>query len=55
MTTLYLILLLLAAVCFFISAFITTKPRPWINLPYLGLFLWILVPLVSTFQTLTKQ
>ena len=54
MTVLYLILLLLAAVCFIVSTFgrnIGRNDRP-LNLLSLGLFFWVLVPFIQTFQAL---
>lgn len=53
MTVLYLILLLLAAVCFAVAAFnrasVDSGTRS-VNLVALGLFLWVLVPLIETLQ-----
>jgi hypothetical protein len=54
MTTLYLILYILAAVCFVAAAFLAVRPastttgRPMPNLIALGLFFWVLVPLIVT-------
>jgi phosphotransferase system glucose/maltose/N-acetylglucosamine-specific IIC component len=53
MNTLYLILYILAAVCFLLSAFLSVRPvtttgRPLPNLVALGLLAWVLVPLIQT-------
>lgn len=48
MTTLYLLLLLLAAVFFALSAFGVSAQK--VNLLALGLFCWVLVPLLQTLQ-----
>lgn len=53
MNTLYLILYILAAVCFLAAAFLAVRPtttaaRPMPNLIALGLLFWVLVPLIST-------
>jgi hypothetical protein len=52
MNTIYLILLILAAVCFVAAAFLSVRPatntaRPMPNLIALGLFFWVLVPLIE--------
>lgn len=57
MNTLYLILYILAAVFFAIAAFIAARPattsgRPWPNLVALGLFCWVLVPLIQTAKSM---
>lgn len=61
MDTLYLILYILAAVCFVAAAFVTnavttaTNPRPVytrVNLVALGLLFWVLVPLIVTIDRL---
>jgi hypothetical protein len=51
MPVLFLILLLLGAVCFLVAAFGAT-PHPRLNVLALGLFFWILVPLIQVFQGL---
>ena len=51
MNTLYLILYILAAVFFLIAAWFSVRPasnRPAPNLIALGLFCWVLVPLIQT-------
>ena len=50
MNTLYLILLLLGAVCFAIAAFDVAVRR--VNLLALGLLFWIAVPLIQTIKVL---
>lgn len=45
MNVLYLLLLLLAAVCFLLSALGVRTPR--VNFLTLGLFFWVLVPLIN--------
>jgi hypothetical protein len=47
---LFLILLILGAVCFLAAAFgwRTANPASWPNLVALGLFCWILVDLIKT-------
>lgn len=45
MSIIYLLLLLGAAVCFAIAAF--NKARTSFNLVALGLFLWVLVPVLQ--------
>lgn len=49
MTLLYFVLLLLAAVCFFLA--VTGRITRW-NLIALGLLLWVLVPLIQTGKAL---
>lgn len=51
MTVLYFILLLLAAICFLVAAADRT-PHPRLNLVALGLFFWVLVPLIQTVRNL---
>lgn len=51
MTALYLILFLLAAVFFVLSAFNVSARN--LNLTALGLFCWVLVPLLQTLQKLS--
>lgn len=48
MTVVYLLLLIVAAVCFLASAFGGTLHR--VNLVALGLFLWVMVPLLVTLR-----
>ncbi len=51
MKTLYLILYLIAAILFALSALLSYKPNPAaarINLLALGLLAWVLVPLIQT-------
>lgn len=48
----YLILLILAAVCFILSAL--NKPVATFNLLAFGLFFWVLVPTLQTFERLVK-
>ncbi len=50
MTVLYLILLLLAAVCFALEAFTDVRASR-VHLIGAGLFFWVLVPLIQTVQT----
>lgn len=57
MDVLYLILYILAAVCFVAAAFVThavtTNPQPVytrVNLVSLGLLFWVLVPLIETIK-----
>lgn len=50
MLTLYLVFLLLAAVLFMLSA-LNVSVRA-LNLTALGLFFWVLVPLLQTLQKL---
>jgi multisubunit Na+/H+ antiporter MnhG subunit len=45
----YLILLILAAVCFALAAFSAAVTR--VNLVAAGLFCWVLVPLIQHIQT----
>lgn len=52
MTLLYLILLVLAAGCFALSAFGRGRFDNRVTLLPLGLLLWVLVPLLQTFQSL---
>lgn len=49
MHTVYLILLLAAAVCFALAAFNAATNR--VNLLALGLLLWVCVPLIATIRT----
>ena len=51
MTVLYFILLLLAAICFVVAAADRTV-HPRVNLIALGLFFWVLVPLIQTVKNL---
>lgn len=54
MTVLYLLLLVLAAACFAANVFgraVGTTNRP-VNLVALGLFFWVLVPLLQTISAL---
>lgn len=54
MTVLYLILLLLAAVCFAVAAFTRRDHLDsgrGVSLVPLGLFFWVLVPLLQTLQS----
>lgn len=44
-TVLYFVLLLLAAICFAVDAFVVSQRR--VHLLALGLFLWVLVPLIQ--------
>jgi len=46
MIALFLLLYILAAVCFVLSAFAASVRR--VNLLALGLFFWVLVPLIQT-------
>lgn len=48
MTVLFLLLLIFGAVCFLLSAFSTRAYRA--DLLPLGLFFWILIPLIQTLQ-----
>lgn len=51
MTTLYLILYIVAAVLFALAALLSVRPagpRPVPNLIALGLLAWVLVPLIVT-------
>lgn len=50
LTLLYFVLLLLAAVCFLLDAFVVSQRR--VHLLALGLLLWVLVPLIQTAQGL---
>lgn len=50
MTTLYLILLLLSTVFFALSAFGVVVSK--VNLMALGLFCWVLVPLIQTIKVM---
>lgn len=50
MTVLFLILLLLGAVCFGLAAFGATLQK--VNLLALGLLFWILVPLITALTEL---
>lgn len=50
MHALDLILYALAAFCFFLSAFATPHVPDRINLVALGLFFWVLVPLITLAQ-----
>jgi hypothetical protein len=53
--TLYLILLILAAVCFLLAVrewFPRGDRRPAVSFLALGLFFWVLVPLIQTAQAL---
>jgi multisubunit Na+/H+ antiporter MnhG subunit len=50
MNTLYFILLLVAAVCFIMAALNVAIVR--INLVALGLFAWVLVPLIQHIRTM---
>lgn len=50
MTTLYLILLIIGAVCFAIAALAIPVQR--INMIAAGLFFWILVPLIQTVEAM---
>ncbi len=52
MTALYLILLVLAAACFVATAFGRGRFDTTITLLPLGLFLWVLVPLIQTVKAL---
>jgi hypothetical protein len=64
MTTLYLILYILAAVCFIAAAVLAYRPvvaadangtvhtAGRVNLVALGLFFWVLVPLIVTARNL---
>jgi hypothetical protein len=51
MTTLYLILYIVAAVCFMLAA-LSVAAHPRINLVALGLLAWVLVPLIVTARAL---
>jgi hypothetical protein len=51
MNVLYLILYIIAAVCFVLAAF-TVAAHPRINLIALGLLSWVLVPLIMTAKAL---
>ena len=46
LTVIYLLLLIAAAVCFFIDAFVVSQRR--VHVLALGLLLWVLVPLIQT-------
>lgn len=46
LTVIYFVLLLLAAICFALDAFVVSQRR--VHLLALGLFLWVLVPLIQT-------
>lgn len=50
MTTLYMVLYLLAAVCFLLTALGVAVQR--INVLALGLFFWVLVPLIMSLKAL---
>lgn len=50
MTTLYVVLFLLSAVCFLLAAF--SVPVQKINILALGLFFWVMVPLIIALQSL---
>ena len=50
MNVFYLLLLIVAAVCFGIAAFSSRQPR--INLVALGLLAWVLVPLLQALVSL---
>lgn len=52
MNVFYMILLLLGAVCFLASAANMTLRRGRPDLISLGLFFWILVPLIQTIKVL---
>jgi hypothetical protein len=52
MAVLFLILLLLAVVCFAVAASGRASAR--VNLVALGLFFWALVPLIQAVQALVK-
>jgi len=57
MTTLYLILYIVAAVLFALAALLSVRPvatggRPVPNLIALGLLAWVLVPLIVTARAL---
>jgi len=49
--TLYFILFLLSAICFLLT-FLNSKVLESRNLISLGLFLWVLVPLIQTLRAL---
>lgn len=51
MDVIYFILLLLGAICFIVAA-VSATIHPRINLIALGLFLWILVPLIHAAKAL---
>jgi hypothetical protein len=51
MLAITLILLIVAAVCFALAAF-NVAPNPRVNWLGLGLFFWVLVPLISTVSRL---
>lgn len=51
MTVLYFILLLLSAISFIVAA-LGGSVHPRVNLIALGLFLWVLVPLIQTARNL---
>jgi hypothetical protein len=59
MRTLYLILYIIAAICFALAAFWVMRPvaantpaRPMPNWVALGLLAWVLVPLIATIDIL---
>ena len=55
MNTLYLILLIVSAVCFALAALFAFRPSAGaakVNLIALGLLAWVLVPLIQTARSL---
>ena len=56
MTTLYLILLIVAFICFLLgaAAWQAQGRASRVNLVALGLAVWVLVPLIQTFRVLTR-